>query len=167
MLNLVFPKRLLFSIAMGIFFCVKAMAAPPPPAEIDDATMQKMILHYVNVYRAQHHLPALKLNATVSAEAEKHSRGMASQKIPFGHLHFGERIQRLYHYFGPCRGGAENVAYYRTNAKRLVDAWVASPGHRHNIEGHYNVTGIGISHGKAGWAYYTQIFVQTDSKRVT
>jgi uncharacterized protein YkwD len=128
----------------------------------DDAEMQKMILYYVNNYRVKHHLPALQLNMTVSNEAAKHSQAMASKIVGFGHAHFNERIKRLYQQFDPCRGGAENVAYYKTDAKRLVDAWVSSPGHRRNIMGQYNVTGIGIAYGKTGWAYYTQIFLHTD-----
>lgn len=129
-----------------------------------DAEMRKMILHYVNVYRAKHHLAPLVLNEAVSQEAVKHSRAMANKSIPFGHAHFNDRIHRVYQQLKNCNGGAENVAYYRTDAKRLVDAWIASPGHRRNIEGHYNVTGIGIAHGKAGWAYYTQIFVKKEER---
>jgi uncharacterized protein YkwD len=130
----------------------------------DDADMQKMILYYVNDYRAKHHLPALQLNKTVSNEAAKHSQAMARKSIRFGHAHFNDRIKRLYQQFGHCRGAAENVAYYKTNIKHLVEAWVASPGHRQNIMGHYNITGIGIAYGKTGWAYYTQIFLSTDTR---
>jgi uncharacterized protein YkwD len=135
------------------------------PDAQSDAAMRGMILHYVNEYRAKHHLEPLKLNASASREAFKHSEEMASKSVPFGHAHFNDRIHRLYKQFDNCQGGAENVAYYKWNAKRLVDAWVASPGHRRNIEGRYNVTGIGIAHGKKGWAYYTQIFVKTSDKK--
>lgn len=123
-----------------------------------------MILYYVNAYRAKHHLSPLSMSDAASQEAVKHSRAMASQSIPFGHAHFNDRIQRVYQQLKHCNGGAENVAYYKLNAKRLVDAWIASPGHRRNIEGHYNMTGIGIAHGKTGWAYYTQIFVKKEDK---
>jgi len=130
-----------------------------------DAHYQKMILHYVNDYRAKHHLSPLKLLNPISQEAAKHSQDMANKTIAFGHQHFETRIKHLYKEIKDCRAGAENVAYYKLDAKKLVDAWVASPGHRRNIEGHYNVTGIGIAHGKKGWAYYTQIFLRTDDKR--
>ena len=155
-------KQSLLSLALllGFSFTSLAIAAP----ENDDAHTQKMILHYVNVYRAKHHLSPLKLNAAASQEAARHSQAMASKATPFGHAHFNDRIKRLYKKFDQCRGGAENVAFYKLNAKRLVDEWIASPGHRRNIEGRYNVTGIGIAHGKPGWAYFTQIFVQTENK---
>lgn len=150
-----------------IFICGIAVATPVKSVqENEDMQMQRSILHYVNIYRAKHHLGQLRLNEAASLEATRHSRDMANQSVPFGHTQFNTRIQHLYKKFEHCRGGAENVAYYRTDAKRLVDAWIASPGHRRNLAGHYNVTGIGIAHGKAGWAYYTQIFVQTDNPNV-
>ena len=125
----------------------------------DDVRMQKEILYYVNAYRAKHHLSALSMSPVISNEATQHSRHLASKRIAFGHDGFNGRIKRLYRYFKECRGGAENVAYYKTNPKVLVEQWLASPGHRRNIEGPYNLTGIGIAHAKKGWAYYTQIFI--------
>lgn len=159
-------KKLLTSltIVISMTFSVFAFSSHIHVEENNDAAMRAMILHYVNVYRAKHHLTALKLNDTATKVAATHSQAMAHKTIPFGHAHFNDRIQRLYQQLEQCRGGAENVAYYKLNAKRLVDAWIASPGHRRNIEGHYNVTGIGIAHGKTGWAYYTQIFVLTDNR---
>lgn len=151
----------LIVVILGAMFFSNLDAKSNQPNPSNAPSMQKAILYYVNAYRAQHHLPALELNATASKEATKHSQAMASHAEPFGHQHFNERIQRLYQHFQHSRGGAENVAYYKLNAKRLVEAWIASPGHRRNIEGPYNVTGIGIAHAKAGWAYYTQIFVRT------
>lgn len=155
-------KQFLFSVSIILSVTLNSTAIAA--SVDDDARMQQMILHYVNAYRAKHHLSPLKLNEAASQEAARHSQAMASKATPFGHAHFNDRIKRLYKKFEQCHGGAENVAYYRTNAKRLVDGWIASPGHRRNIEGHYNVTGIGIAHGKPGWAYYTQIFVQTENK---
>lgn len=127
-----------------------------------DANFQKQILYYVNQYRMRHLLRPLKMNNTISLEAAKHSRDMANKSMPFGHTGYNGRIKRLYTKFERCRGGAENVAYYKLDAKKLVDAWMASPGHRQNILGGYNLTGIGIAHGKKGWGYYTQIFLRSN-----
>lgn len=159
-------KKCLLSISIILSLLVSSFvsAAPIHADNTNDAEMRKMILYYVNAYRAKHHLSALSLNEFASQEAAKHSRAMANKSIPFGHANFNNRIQRVYKQVKNCNGGAENVAYYKLNAKRLVDAWIASPGHRRNIEGHYNVTGIGIAHGKTGWAYYTQIFVKKEDK---
>lgn len=153
--------QLLLALAISLSFSWSTFAKTATP---HDAVTPQNILYYVNVYRAKHHLSPLKLNEIASQEAVQHSRDMANKSVPFGHTQFNQRIKHLYKKFEPCRGGAENVAFYKLNAKKLVDAWIASPGHRRNIEGNYNVTGIGIAHGKPGWAYYTQIFVRTDNR---
>ncbi|MCP0912856.1 MULTISPECIES: CAP domain-containing protein [Legionella] len=142
-----------------------SIAAPKKEVSSPDLPMQKQILYYVNEYRIKHHRAPLKLMSTISVEAVKHSQAMASKRISFGHQHFNERIKHLYKEFKDSRGGAENVAYYKLNAKKLVDAWIASPGHRRNILGNYTITGIGIAHAKKGWAYYTQIFLNTSGIR--
>lgn len=155
----------LITIALFVLASQFSFAGATHPEAYNDTLTQKFILQYVNEYRAKHHLGPLKLDANASQEAAKHSQAMANKSVPFGHSHFNDRIKHIYKVIGPCQGGAENVAYYKMNAKRLVDGWIASPGHRRNIEGHYNVTGIGIAHGKPGWGYFTQIFVKTNNPK--
>jgi uncharacterized protein YkwD len=61
-----------------------------------------------------------------------------------------------------CRTAAENVAAelgYDDPAEEIVRGWLASTGHRKNIEGGYDTTGIGIARSPAGKVYVTQIFV--------
>ena len=151
-------------MVIAFFVAPMAMAQDIVVSAGGDAEMQQAILQYVNEYRAKRHLAPLEMNQTVSAEATQHSRAMASHSVPFGHAHFDGRIKRLYRQFDPSQGGAENVAYYKWDAKRLVDQWISSSGHRQNIVGNYNVTGIGIAHDKKGWAYYTQIFLRADAR---
>ena len=55
--------------------------------------------------------------------------------------------------------GAENVAYGAETAEEVVRMWLKSPGHKKNIEGKYNYTGIGIARGRNGQLYYTQLFI--------
>ncbi len=154
-------------ITASIVLVQSAMAAAQVNKKMTtDTDNQKMILYYVNAYRLKHHLTPLKMSHVISVEAAKHSQDMASKAKPFGHDDFNGRIKRLYQQIKECRGGAENVAYYKLDAKKLVEQWVASPGHRRNIEGNYNLTGIGIAHGKKGWAYYTQIFLRSDGTKI-
>lgn len=152
-------------LAASVFLGHQAMAAKDKKAVVSNTSFQNEILYYVNQYRAKHHLSPLKMNNLISQQAAKHSQDMASHRLAFGHTNFNGRIKRLYTEIGECRGGAENVAFYKTDAKKLVDAWVASPGHRRNILGGYNLTGIGIAHSKKGWAYYTQIFLRSDATK--
>ncbi|CEK09723.1 CAP domain-containing protein [Legionella hackeliae] len=125
--------------------------------------MQKAILYYVNEYRAKKGLKPLKMNVIMSKEAEIHSREMATHKIGFGHQDFNKRIKRLYSEIQQCRGGAENVAYNYKDAQDVVKNWLTSPGHRRNILGSYNLTGIGLARDSRGKIYFTQIFLRTDN----
>lgn len=161
-------KKLIKVLIISIGFAQQAIAIESTNTTVaTDAEYQKQILYYVNAYRLQHHLAPLKLVNIISNEATKHSRDMASHVMPFGHNEFNGRIKRLYQQIRECNGGAENVAYYKLDAKKLVEQWIASPGHRRNIMGPYNLTGIGIAHGKKGWAYYTQIFLRSDGTKVS
>ncbi len=142
--------------SMNVCFAANTHAAPLP-----DVEYQQQVLFYVNQYRIKHHRVPLKLIPTISKTAETHSIAMAKKRVPFGHQNFNQRINSLYKQIKNCQGGAENVAYYKYGPKKLVDAWIASPGHRRNILGDYNLTGIGIAHDSKGWGYYTQLFLKS------
>ncbi|MEB8328435.1 CAP domain-containing protein [Flavobacteriaceae bacterium KMM 6897] len=53
---------------------------------------------------------------------------------------------------------AENVAKDYTSAKRAFDEWMASAGHRKNIEGDFTHTAVSVKKDMAGNFYYTQLF---------
>lgn len=117
------------------------------------------ILHYINEHRTGMGLNALTMNDIISKEAETHSRNMASGKVPFSHDGFDERTERIRRQIKPVYAWAENVAFGATTAKEAVEMWLGSPGHRKNIEGGYNLTGIGIAKSSDGSLYFTQIFI--------
>ena len=48
------------------------------------------------------------------------------------------------------------------SARLVVEGWIASAGHRQNIEGDFTLTGIGAAAGRDGTRYFTQIFVKTE-----
>ncbi|RYD58932.1 MAG: CAP domain-containing protein [Sphingobacteriales bacterium] len=121
--------------------------------------LEQQILVLVNQYRADHKLPPLELFNTINTAAEKHSGDMASKRVPFGHAGFDARIDGLLDNIKGAEAAAENVAYGPTTAEEVVKMWIASSGHRKNIEGNFNLTGIGIAQDKNGRPYYTQIFV--------
>lgn len=57
---------------------------------------------------------------------------------------------------GQC---GENIAYGYPSAQAVFDGWMASDGHRENIENPaYTTTGLGAAHGKNGWIYWSQDF---------
>ncbi len=120
------------------------------------------VLADINAYRLAHGLEKLQLDSEISQVARNHSHRMADHEIEFGHGGFSQRTQQLRTLFPHARGMAENVAYAdRDNTKPLVQSWLVSSGHRKNILGDYNLTGIGVAHDANGRVYVTQIFVWT------
>ena len=128
-----------------------------------DTTIQDAVLVHINEYRQQHGLSRLTMDNTIVKEAKNHSIDMANHTIPFGHKYFNTRINSLHLHIKNSNAGAENVAYNYKNAQDVVKNWLLSPGHKRNIDGNYNLTGIGIARDKKGKLYFTQIFLRTGS----
>jgi uncharacterized protein YkwD len=135
-------------------------SAPNANAATSGNTIEDEILVQINQYRKSKKLSALKLNTDIITEARKHSRDMANNSVAFGHGGFQDRAKRLQSKISGFKGVAENVAYGQRNATEVVAGWIASPGHKVNIEGNYTQTGIGVVANKKGVLYYTQIFVR-------
>lgn len=135
---------------------VSPAAAPTPTL----SGLEQAILVEVNRHRQSIGLPALQSNSVLATEAALHSQRMASKKVPFGHNGFEARVSRIRTRLGPLSGSGENVAYGQLTAREVVKVWLNSPPHRKNIEGHYNLTGIGVSRNRQGIIYFTQIFTQ-------
>lgn len=122
--------------------------------------MEESILYYVNVYRRSHGLGSLQPLDVASQQAFNHSRNMATGRTAFGHDGFSTRVDNVRNAVGFVSAAAENVAYGNMSAKEVVDGWLHSSGHRKNIEGNYNQTGIGISQDRQGVLYFTQLFIR-------
>ncbi len=130
---------------------------------IRPTSLEQSVHQQINQYRASHNLPPLTLDPRISEQARLHSRAMANGKVPFGHGGFEQRIQTINRVI-PYRSAAENVAFnkgYSNPVQQAVEGWIKSPGHRINIEGQYNLTGIGVVKNAKGEYYFTQIFIRT------
>ena len=142
---------------------VPAGGVPSAPAPAGSA-LERQIHDLVNERRAARGLPALQWDDRVAAVAREHSEAMASRRRPFSHDGFDARAERIGEFL-QLRSIAENVAYDSRSgsqlARQVVEGWIASAGHRQNIEGTYTVTGIGAARATDGTSYFTQIFVLT------
>jgi uncharacterized protein YkwD len=122
----------------------------------------------INAHRRAEGLSPLEYDSRIASTARRHSAAMAAGKVPIGHEGFEVRRHRIEETI-PLRGMAENVGVNDYPADRTVAAavskWLASTGHRENIEGDYDVTGIGIARGPQGVWFYTQIFVKRERSR--
>lgn len=148
------------TLALGA--CTSSLAAPPRPdrSRSTDAALERDVLDLVNRHRTGRDLPPLTFDARIAREARRHSAAMAAGSTPFGHGGFDDRFATLRRTVS-CRHSAENVASnrgYRDPASEAVRAWLGSRGHRRNLEGPYESTGIGVARSASGELYFTQFF---------
>ncbi|MEA5534308.1 CAP domain-containing protein [Crocosphaera sp. XPORK-15E] len=115
----------------------------------------------VNQYRLSKNLPPLQMNAEISYVARQHSQNMANKTATFSHDGFDGRAKTVGKTI-PYQTFAENLAYikgYPDLAAVAVKGWIDSPGHRKNMEGKFNLTGVGIAKNADGEYYFTQLFL--------
>lgn len=127
----------------------------------ETTALEKSVFDEINRYRAVHKLPQLTIDAHITKQARIHSQNMANGQIPFSHQGFEQRVKAI-----PLRynNASENVAVnqgYNDPAQEAVTGWLKSPGHLQNIQGDYDLTGIGVASNSQGEFYLTQIFIRT------
>jgi uncharacterized protein YkwD len=115
----------------------------------------------VNQYRLAQGLVPLRLEPQISQVARQHAQAMANKKATFSHDGFEQRAKTLKSRIS-LQAVGENLAYikgYDDIATTAVKGWINSPGHRKNMVGQYNLTGMGVAKNAAGEYYLSQLFV--------
>lgn len=146
--------------------CASAAPAPAPVSTsseaLDERSLERDVTRLVNKHRVTRHLKVLAYDTALASVARAHSVAMARGRVPLGHDGFSSRADRVQGFL-EFSEIAENVAlndYPRARTVNVaIDGWLRSPHHRDNIEGAFNVTGVGIARSSNGTYYYTQIFV--------
>jgi len=111
----------------------------------------------VNAHRVSVGCRVLVWSAEVAAVAQAHSADMARRDF-FDHINPDGKtpFDRLRRAGIPYSAAAENIAYGTASAKRVLELWLKSAGHRANIENcRYTHHGVGLSQGR-----WTQVFVE-------
>lgn len=132
----------------------------PNPSEF--AALEQSVYQQVNQYRQSRNLPPLKLDARISEQARLHSQEMARGRVPFSHQGFEGRVKAIAKSISYRRAG-ENVAYnqgFSNPGQQAVEGWIKSTGHRENMEGNFDLTGMGVAKNARGEYYFTQIFIK-------
>jgi uncharacterized protein YkwD len=118
------------------------------------------VFQQINEYRSSRSLKPLAIDERLVVQARVHSRDMAQGRTPFGHAGLQRRVRASGVAYSSA---AENVAYnqgYAEPAAQAVAGWIKSAGHRRNIVGDFNLTGIGAVTNKTGTCYFTQLFIK-------
>ena len=107
------------------------------------------IVDQTNIKRGLKGLPPLKENALLDRSAQFKAEDMLKNQYFAHQSPLGEGVGDLANKFGyQYLIIGENLAMGNfVDDKELVEAWMASPGHRENILGSYKEIGIGIKKG--------------------
>ncbi len=119
-------------------------------------------LELINTHRGTLGLPPLQHHPIVFEQAKQHSANMASRQVPFGHQGFNQRVSLIRSQLVIGLAG-ENVAFNSSPTPELtvVDQWLASQGHRENIENErYTYCGLAAIPDMNGAYYFTHILVE-------
>jgi uncharacterized protein YkwD len=124
--------------------------------------MAREVVYLVNVERAQHDLPPLRVNARLTADAQLQASqiavtGMLDHVILSGPYPTPRVRAEAAGYAWNALG--ENLALGFTDASSAVAAWMQSPGHRANIlAGGYSETGVVLAPDASGRLIFVQTF---------
>ena len=159
------------AVALLVVGCAIPVAAPArspspslPPSASPSAYSgtEARIFDLINRERQHQGLPGLAYNAKLDQMAKIQVANMArlqkmAHTLPESQL---PTLADRAHYVGYVFGRlAENVAQGYPNAETVVQGWMNSSGHRHNV---LNVdvveTGIGVARVPGGGLYFCQVF---------
>lgn len=150
-----------------LFSPCQILAVQNIPTNKEIRALEQQVLKLINQERAKRKLSALILWDNLNDLAKSHSQKMAKGLVPFGHDGFEKRGAAIKAYQRHSSFG-ENVAYNylpKDPCKTALEGWMQSKGHRDNILGDFNETGIGISVSPDGRYYFTQLFAKRWSKK--
>jgi uncharacterized protein YkwD len=127
---------------------------------IEVVQVEQEVHQLINDYRISQNLSPLIAHEIITRQARMHSQAMETKKIPVDHSGFDQRVEIISQSL-PLSAAAENIAYHKGDShcvQEVTQNWLKSTAHRENIEGDYNLTGIGVAMDSHGACYITQIF---------
>jgi len=126
--------------AGSVTLLTAALAFAATTANATEPSFAARLGDFVNVYRTEHGLPPLHVDATLSALAREHSAAMAKAG-KMSHDEFPNRVRRSGH--AMC---VENVGWNYPTAQRQFEAWRQSSGHNRNmLDRRVDSLGIGVA----------------------
>jgi uncharacterized protein YkwD len=116
------------------------------------------LLDLINTYRVEHNLNTLSIIEHISYKSSEHNAYMIAVNA-VSHDGFTERKTNFQQLLGAVRVG-ENVAFGFSSPQAALNGWIASDGHRANLEGDYTHFGVSIRIDANGKKYYTNMFIK-------
>lgn len=122
-------------------------------------SIELQTMELINEHRVSIGLNRLEKINHMSYKSEEHDNYMIANNV-VNHNDFIARSENIMKTLG-AKSVSENIAYNYNTPESVVNAWLASPGHKENIEGNFTHFGIAIKENPAtGKKYYTNIFAK-------
>ncbi len=172
-------KNKIFKTTLGLFLlvatlegCAKILSlprvepssAPTSVGLVSNSTdvIETSIYTQINQYRQSRNLTPIRLDPFLSEQARLYSEQVAQGQTSFENTNFESQFERIGEQI-PFESVKINLAYnegYDDPATATVENWLESPSHRQNIEGNFNLMGIGVAKNLDNKYYFTQILLE-------
>ena len=171
-LNYYFMKTNLLRIALllTVACIMNSCSSDDSETQTTDTAAQKIVSYsynsieletmaLINKHRVSVGLKPLEKINHMSYKSEEHDNYMIANNV-VNHNDFVARSENIIKILG-AKTVSENIAYNFNTPQSVLDAWLASPSHKANIEGDHTHFGIAIKENPAnGRKYYTNIFAK-------
>ena len=119
------------------------------------------LIELTNAERIKLERPALKPDPVLMELARSHSASMAKLDQISHELEGKTFSQRLNEARYQAARAGENIAAGQRTPAETINSWMASPGHRENIQHpEYTRIGVAMATSKSGQSYWTQVFAK-------
>ncbi|MFV5686677.1 CAP domain-containing protein [Flavobacterium sp. GB2R13] len=163
-------KLLRALLLVAVICAMNSCSSDASEATTVDTTSQKVVnysyntseietMDLINAYRVSIGLNSLEKINHISYKSEEHDNYMITNNV-VNHNDFVARSENIIKVLG-AKTVSENIAYNYSTPQAALNAWLASPGHKENIEGDFTHFGISIRENPVtGKKYYTNIFAK-------
>lgn len=153
-----------YRMIYAVFFIVLIISGCKINPDLSTGEVEQRVFQLVNKYRLSIQSGQLQWSDIIAQQCRDHSENMAAGNTEVGHEGHKERWANIKTTLANAIRFAENAAYVSGHpdpGKYALDLWLDNPTHKGNIEGDFNLTGVGVAKGAGGSFYITQIFIKT------
>ena len=157
-------------LLLAVICTMNSCSSDESEIAVEDASAQKVVsysyntlelqtMDLINKHRVSVGLKPLEKINHMSFKSEEHDNYMIANNV-VNHNDFVARSENIIKTLG-AKTVSENIAYNYNSPESVLNAWLASPSHKANIEGDHTHFGIAIKENPAnGRKYYTNIFAK-------
>ncbi len=138
----------------------------PPTSTVTDPNflqaIEQAIYDEINQHRVSQNLPPLQLNPQITQQARIHSQRMASGLMEVDQDNLQEKLTMIGRQI-PYHNGVENLGVHHNRnepIQAILKIWLNNSQNRQNIQGDFDLTGVGVAQNQLGHYYFTQIFIK-------